>query len=54
MSDPIPPTLFCDFCGQSNATRLDDHLICDGCYIAKGSCCAGEDDAEDPCPDQGS
>lgn len=37
----------CDFCGQIEATCVADQWICNDCYIAKGSCCAGDDGAED-------
>ena len=39
-----PASQSCDFCGRPEAHRVADMHICDECYIAKGSCCAGEDD----------
>ncbi|TDU73362.1 hypothetical protein EI77_01832 [Prosthecobacter fusiformis] len=39
-------SLPCHFCGHPDTHQLDDLHICDECYIAKGSCCAGEDEAE--------
>ncbi len=44
MSNPVA---VCDFCGRPEAHQVADQFICDDCYIAKGSCCAGEDDEED-------
>lgn len=34
----------CAYCGSPEATAFDDLFICDACYIASGSCCAGDDD----------
>ena len=40
----------CDFCGAPEATLVADQYICDDCYIARGSCCAGEFEEEPkPC-----
>jgi hypothetical protein len=36
-----PPV--CAHCGSPEATAFDDLFICDACYIASGSCCAGDD-----------
>lgn len=32
----------CKHCGRAEAHLLDDLWICDDCYSAMGSCCAGE------------
>ncbi|MFN0075119.1 MAG: hypothetical protein ACKVY0_01460 [Prosthecobacter sp.] len=47
---PHPPTPateqpqpVCDRCGKPEVTKFGDEFICDDCYIACGSCCAGED-----------
>lgn len=42
-----PASSPCDFCGRPEAHPVADIRICDECYIAKGSCCAGE---EEECP----
>ena len=39
---PTPP--ICAQCGSPEATAFDELFICDACYIASGSCCAGDDD----------
>jgi hypothetical protein len=39
---PTPPV--CAHCGSPEAKAFDDLFICDACYIASGSCCAGDDD----------
>ncbi len=36
----------CDLCGRPGATRFGDGLICDTCYIERGSCCAESCDEE--------
>jgi hypothetical protein len=43
----------CDFCGNPQATPVDDLAICDACYIARSSCCADwPDDTVPPaCPE---
>jgi len=43
----------CDFCGDPQATPVDHLAICDACYIARSSCCAGwPDDTVPPaCPE---
>ena len=38
---PQPPV--CVHCGSPEATAFDELFICDACYIASGSCCAGDD-----------
>ncbi len=40
----VPPPPVCAHCGSPEATAFDDLFICDACYIASGSCCAGDDD----------
>ncbi|GAA5143409.1 hypothetical protein GCM10023213_31140 [Prosthecobacter algae] len=41
-----PASQPCDFCGRPEAHPVADMHICDECYIAKGSCCAGEEECE--------
>jgi hypothetical protein len=36
-----PPQAFCERCGKPDAVKFGDELICDECYTACGSCCAG-------------
>ena len=43
--NPSPPA--CDFCGRAEAHELAGQFICDDCYIAKGSCCATDDEGEE-------
>ena len=38
----------CDFCGAPETTNVAGQMICDDCYIARGSCCA-EWPEEDGC-----
>lgn len=33
----------CQRCGKPEATKFGDEFICDECYAACGSCCAGEE-----------
>jgi len=37
------PEAACDRCGLPGAAPLCDEMICDDCYIASGSCCAGDE-----------
>jgi len=32
----------CERCGKTGAAKFGDEFICDDCYVACGSCCAGE------------
>lgn len=41
--EPVTPPV-CTHCGSPEATAFDDLFICDACYIACGSCCAGDND----------
>lgn len=42
--NPEPATsLGCTFCGRPEAHLFAGQFICDDCYIAKGSCCAGDE-----------
>jgi hypothetical protein len=43
MNEEIQPPPVCAHCGSPEATAFDDLFICDACYIASGSCCAGDD-----------
>jgi len=38
------PEAVCDRCGRVGAVLVCDVMICDDCYIASGSCCAGDDE----------
>lgn len=38
------PEAVCDRCGRLGAVLVCDVMICDDCYIASGSCCAGDDE----------
>lgn len=38
------PEPACDRCGQTGATKFGDEFICDECYVACGSCCAGDEE----------
>lgn len=40
---PEQPEAACDRCGATGATPVGDVMICDACYIASGSCCAGDE-----------
>lgn len=43
--EPIqPPQPACGRCGRTGASKFGDELICDDCYAAYGSCCAGEEE----------
>jgi hypothetical protein len=39
------PEAACDRCGRLGAVKVCDEMICDDCYIASGSCCAGDERA---------
>lgn len=39
----------CDFCGDPQATLVDDRAICDACYIARSSCCADWPEDDEGC-----
>jgi len=34
----------CDRCGHLGATQVCNEWICDSCYIASSSCCAGDEE----------
>ncbi len=38
------PQAACARCGQPEAAKFGDAFICDDCYMACGSCCAGEEE----------
>ncbi|MBB5030612.1 hypothetical protein [Prosthecobacter vanneervenii] len=38
-----PQAACCTHCGALEATKVGDEHICDDCYIACGSCCAGDE-----------
>ena len=40
---PEPPPPACERGGQPDAQKFGDEYICDDCYTACGSCCAGEE-----------
>ena len=42
--DEEQPQAACERCGKLEASRFGDEYICDDCYTACGSCCAGEED----------
>jgi hypothetical protein len=33
----------CERCGRPDAVKFGDEFICDECYTACGSCCAGDE-----------
>ncbi|MBK8040441.1 MAG: hypothetical protein IPK22_25405 [Verrucomicrobiaceae bacterium] len=37
------PQAACQRCGKPEAWLLGEEWICDECYIACGSCCAGDE-----------
>ncbi|MFC5455821.1 hypothetical protein [Prosthecobacter fluviatilis] len=34
----------CERCGAPEAVKFGDEFICDECYAACGSCCAGDEE----------
>ena len=40
MKTPEQAEAVCEHCGRPDASRFGDTLICDACYVERGSCCA--------------